>query len=247
MHHAPMFFWPQLTRCYLSRLLPGRFHTLQRQYIHRLLAKAEIQLGLTDLLCSLTCTNFRACPADWSPNVLWRTRSVNQSNTNIDNRAKPISSILNGLRWDKTKESFILVVSSPAAVVWPFRVKMWHCKPQRHHSLVFRVKTEKQLNSKIGDLWPLSSRPKKNGHTHCVCVCVCLSACTFMCVCGHLNYLNKYSGISLWRTCLPFHYNTHTVPVCVYMWETALCVCVYNSPLGKRAAFHSSRRLTSKP
>lgn len=169
MHHAPMFFWPRLTHCYLSRLLPGRFHTLQRQYIHRFLTKAEIQLGLTDLLCSLTCTNFHACPADWSPSVLWRTRSVNQSNTNIDNRAKPISSILNGLRWDKTKESFILVVSSPAAVVWPFLVKMWHCKPQCYHifqtkycvipRLVFRVKTEKQLNYKVGDLWPLTSRP----------------------------------------------------------------------------------------
>lgn len=46
------------------------------------------------LLCSLTCANFHVCPADQSPSVLWHTRSVSQSNTNIDNQAEPISSVL---------------------------------------------------------------------------------------------------------------------------------------------------------
>lgn len=72
------------------------------------------------LLCSLTCANFHVCPADQSPSVLWHTRSVNQSNTNIDNRAEPISSVLKGLWWSKMKESIISVVSSSAAVIWPF-------------------------------------------------------------------------------------------------------------------------------
>lgn len=56
-------------------------------------------------LCRLTCTNFRAFPAVWSPSVLWHTPTVSQSNTNIDNQAKPISSILTGLWWGETKET----------------------------------------------------------------------------------------------------------------------------------------------
>lgn len=91
------------------------------------------------LLCSLTWTNFHACPADWSPRVLWHAPSVSQSNTNIDNQAKPIRSVLKGLWWSKMKESIISLVSSSAAVIWPFHMNLWHHKRHCNCKFYFRL------------------------------------------------------------------------------------------------------------